>query len=443
MKVLMYGWEFPPRISGGLGTACYAIVKELAKKQVDLTLVLPQTSSVAPIASVNLIGCDNLMAAEDFNLDGINIKFPKIATCLYPYISAKDFKRLCSNETLQELFTLLDQMQLPYELKEMVIAAFEAQASGAKITGKYGFGLLVEVFRYALVAGALARNVEHSIIHAHDWLTMLAALEARRFSHKPVILHVHALETDRSGLWIDKRIFAIEKYGMDQADQIVAVSQYTKNNIVQHYGIAPEKITVIHNGAYCNDDSYIVDESRPKMVLFLGRMTQQKGPHFFIEIARRVLEKRNDVQFVLVGTGDLLRELIERTANLRIGKNVHFTGFLDSDRVKEIYKLADVYVMPSISEPFGLSALEAISYNVPSIISKQSGVSEVLRHTLVSDFWDTEDMAAKILALLEYEPLRKTSIAHEKQGLRDVTWEKTAEKIVKLYKNIILSQTKG
>lgn len=440
----MYGWEFPPRISGGLGTACYAIVKELAKKHIDLTLILPQTSSVAPIASVNLIGCDNLMVAEDFNLDGIvNIKFPKISTCLYPYISSKDFKRLCSNETLQELFTLLDRMHLPYELKEMVIAAFEAQASGAKITGKYGFGLLVEVFRYALVAGALACNIEHSIIHAHDWLTMLAALEARRFSHKPVILHVHALETDRSGLWVDKRIFAIEKYSMDQADQIVAVSQYTKNNIVQHYGISPEKITVIHNGAYCNDDSYIVDETRPKMILFLGRMTQQKGPHFFIEIARRVLEKRNDVQFVLVGTGDLLIELIERTANLRIGKNVHFTGFLDSDRVKEIYKLADVYVMPSISEPFGLSALEAISCNVPSIISKQSGVAEVLRHTLVSDFWDTEDMAAKILALLEYEPLRKTSIAYEKQGLRDITWEKTAEKIVKLYKKIILSQTKG
>jgi glycosyltransferase involved in cell wall biosynthesis len=298
---------------------------------------------------------------------------------------------------------------------------------------------LVEVLRYALVAGALAKDVEHEVIHAHDWLTILAALEAKRYSNKPVVLHIHALETDRSGLWVDKRIFAIEKYGMSKADRIVAVSQHTKDSIVKHYGIDPEKISVIHNGIYCNEEAnpVVKKESDPKMVLFLGRMTRQKGPCFFIEVARRVLEKRSDVQFVLAGAGDLLVDMIEHTASLRIGKNVHFTGFLDSERVQEIYKLADVYVMPSVSEPFGLSALEALSYNVPAIITKQSGVSEVLRHTLVCDFWDVEDMAAKILVLLKYPALRCASLANEQKALRVTTWGKTAEKIIELYKKMI------
>ncbi len=442
MKVLMYGWEFPPRISGGLGIACYAIVKELAKRNIDLTLVLPQMVAGSGIDNVNLIGCDSLFAQDDLDLDGIvNIKYPEVATYLYPYITAKDLNRFFSNETFRDFFALLASMHLPNELREMAMATAQAHASGEQITGKYGINLLVEVFRYALVAGALAKGIEHDVIHAHDWLTLLAALEAKRHSHKPVVLHIHALETDRSGLWIDKRIFAIEKYGMDQADQIVAVSRYTKNNIVQHYGIAPEKITVIHNGIYCNGDlnAAATNNERPKMVLFLGRITQQKGPYFFIEIARRILEKRSDVQFVLAGTGDLLVDMIERAAGLRIGKNIHFTGFLDGDRVQEIYQLADVYVMPSVSEPFGLSALEALSYNVPAIITKQSGVAEVLHHTLVSDFWDTEDMAAKILALLEYPALRRTSLINEQQGLKEISWGKTAEKIIELYKKMVSS----
>ncbi len=440
MKVLMYGWEFPPKISGGLGTACYAIVKELAKRDVNLTLVLPQTVTKRDIDNVNLIGCDNLTFTGDTDLEGIvNIQRPELATYLSPYLSAKDFRRFLCNETLQDFFALLAKMHLPIELKAMAMTAAEAQISDVGLTGKYGINLLAEVFRYALVAGSLAKNIEHKIIHAHDWLTMLAALEARRYSHKPVVLHIHALETDRSGLWIDKRIFAIEKYGMQQTDQIVAVSQYTKNNIVQYYGIAPEKITVAHNGIYCNHDLNLTtgNNTRLKMVLFSGRITHQKGPCFFIEIARRVLEKRSDVQFVLAGAGDLTREMIERVANLRLGKSIHFTGFLDADRVREIYQLADVYVMPSVSEPFGLSALEALSYNVPAIISKQSGVAEVLNHTLVSDFWDTEDMAAKILALLEYPALRRTSLTHEQKELQEITWGRTAEKIIELYKKML------
>lgn len=440
MKVLMYGWEFPPRISGGLGVACYAIVKELAKKQVDLTLVLPQTVNTDHIDHVNFVNCRDV-AATSLGQDSagiVNIKYPQVVTYLYPYANANSFKQLLSNETIQDFLCLLSKMSLPEEIKSMARAAVEAQMVTGNITDRYETNLLTEVFRYAFFAGSIAVDVAHDVIHAHDWLTVLAALEAKRRSHKPLVLHIHALETDRSGLWVDKRIFAIEKYGMEQADQIIAVSQYTKNNIVQYYGIAPEKIAVVHNGIYsdgCDSSSSKVNK-RHNMVLFLGRITHQKGPCFFIEVAKKVLEKRPDIQFVLAGSGDLLASMIERTASLRIGKNVHFTGFLNGKEVSDIYKLADVYVMPSVSEPFGLSALEALSHNVPAIISKQSGVAEVLRHALVTDFWDIEEMAAKILALLKYQALGKTAVANSAEDLRLVTWGRAVDKIIEVYSKV-------
>jgi len=436
MKVLMYGWEFPPRISGGLGVACYAIVNELAKKHVNLTLILPQTGNPDPIDHVTFLNCENTQVSTVEEFPGmVNIKYPKIITHLYPYANTKNFASLVNHETLQDFLLLLAQIHLPLELKNMARSMVLDQVVGF---GKYEINLLTEVLRYALFAGAIAEEVEHDVIHAHDWLTILAALEAKRYSHKPLVLHIHALETDRSGLWVDKRIYAIEKYGMEQADQIIAVSQYTKNNIIKHYGIPAEKITVVHNGIYW--DGYAtpkVKNDRPTMVLFLGRITQQKGPCFFIEIAKRILEKKPDVQFVLAGTGDLFVDMIERVASLRLGKNIHFTGFLDSEQVRNIYQLADVYVMPSVSEPFGLAALEALASNVPAVISKQSGVSEVLRHTLVADFWDIEEMAAKILALLEYQALGRTSVENARDDLRAITWSKAAEKIVALYKTAI------
>jgi glycosyltransferase involved in cell wall biosynthesis len=448
----MYGWEFPPRISGGLGVACYAIAKELAERNINLTVVLPELVKTN-MANVNIISCNNsaLNSSLDSSLDSAaklnelefesispNIKHARVAASLFPYITARDLKWLISSEVLQDFFALLAKMHLPKELKEMAMDTAEICMSDARITGKYGVNLLLEVFRYALVSGALAKNIEHNVIYAHDWLTMLAALEAKRYSNKPVILHIHALETDRSGLWVDKRIFAIEKYGMEQADHIIAVSKYTKQNIMQHYGIPAEKITVVHNGIYQHNAlTSAQNTARPKMVLFLGRVTHQKGPYFFIEVARRVLEKRDDVQFVIAGTGDLLLEMIERVASLRLGKNVHFTGFLDTDRVREIYKLADVYVMPSVSEPFGLAALEALANDVPAIISKQSGVTEVLNNTLVSDFWDVDDISAKVLALLDYPVLRRVSLANEKNTLEEITWGKAADSLINVYKKIL------
>jgi len=446
MKVLMYGWEFPPRISGGLGTACYAIVKELSQKDVNLTLVLPYTLDNTGIDNVSFIGCEHIDPSSNYedlaNTDvrhNLNIKYTQIAAHISPYMSTRDFKFFCSSETFKAFFDLIVQMDLPENIKSMAISTIEEQSLEGQITGKYGVNLLLEVFRYAVVAGALAKTTEHDIIYAHDWLTMLAGVEAKKFSKKPLVLHIHALETDRSGLWTNQKIYNIEKYGMEQADHIVAVSKYTKDNIVKYYGIDPDKITVVHNGIYCDPDdgSLPKNKAQPKMVLFLGRITHQKGPSFFIEVAQKVLAKRPDVQFVMAGSGDLIIEMIERVASLRMGKNFHFTGFLDGDSVKRMYKLADVYVMPSVSEPFGLSALEALSYNVPAIISKQSGVAEVLKNTLVSDFWDTEDIAAKILALLKYPALRNTSLVREAKQLHEITWGRAADKLIDVYKKIM------
>lgn len=445
MKVLMYGWEFPPRISGGLGTACYAIVQELAQRNINLTLVLPYTLADAGINNVDFIGCDNINPKNIYQEEpagaqnNLNIKYMQIAAHISPYMSACDFKFFCTSETLRAFFDQVAQMDLPEDIKSIAMSTIKECDSEGKITGKYGANLLLEVFRYAVVAGALAKTTEHDIIYAHDWLTMLAGVEAKRFSKKPLVLHIHALETDRSGLWTNQKIYNIEKYGMEQADHIVAVSQYTKDNIVKYYGIDPGKITVVHNGIYCDsiDNMIVKNKLKPKMVLFLGRITHQKGPSFFIEAAQKILAKRPDVQFVMAGSGDLITEMIERVASLRIGKNFHFTGFLEGDLVMQMYKLADVYVMPSVSEPFGLSALEALSCNVPAIISKQSGVAEVLKNTLISDFWDTDDIAAKILALLEYPALCATSLGYEAKQLQHITWGKAAEKLIDVYKKLV------
>lgn len=439
IRTLMYGWEFPPRISGGLGVACYAIVRELINQHINLTLVLPYTLATSDIEQLRLINGGNSTASVNNADPGghLEIKYPAVSTSLHPY--AKDITRRLSEESVRDFLTLVSQLALPDEIKKLAKITMDEQR--LTLDDHYENNLLTEVFRYAFFAGKLGMEVTHDVIHAHDWLTVLAALEAKGRSGKPLILHIHALETDRSGFWVDRNIFAIEKYGMQYADRIIAVSQFTKDNIVRHYGIAPDKITVIHNGVYANDQQLVQKcgmQKSHRMVLFLGRITHQKGPYFFIEAAKKVLERRQDVQFVLAGTGDSLATMIERVAELRMGKNVHFTGFLSPTKVQQIYGLADVYVMPSVSEPFGLSALEALSSGIPAVISKQSVVAEVLNHILTADFWDNNDIAAKILALLDYGALRDTTLFHSRSDINLLTWEKAANKIINVYESAIL-----
>jgi glycosyltransferase involved in cell wall biosynthesis len=418
----MYGWEFPPHISGGLGIACYGIVNELAKKGAKITFVLPQAiENMAQGDNISIVGCDLLSTSIDTSFFESLVDIKKIDAMLHPYMTNDSYLQSLMNANTSSCST--------DELKSY------------RLTGRYGPNLLTEVFRYALAAGVLAKSVPHDVIHAHDWLTILAGIEAKKFSNKPLIFHVHALEPDRSGTNINEKVFAIERYGMQQADKIVAVSQYTKNIIMQHYGIPHEKIVVVHNGIYSSSDLQGVDQSKPfKMVLFLGRLTHQKGPYFFIEVAKKILERRDDVHFVIAGSGDMMEDMIYQVARSHIGKNVHFTGFLDQGTVARLYKLADVYVMPSVSEPFGLTCLEALVREVPVVISKQSGVTEVLHNALKADFWDVNDLAAKTLALLDYRALRKELLANAAEEIREITWEKTASKLIDLYHESIFTK---
>lgn len=441
MKVLMYGWEFPPRISGGLGVACYSIVKALAEKHVNVTVVLPETVENTLNENVNIIGCEEFYSSEIntdcwqklFNFDIARVNFK---TILHPYITEQEYINTINNSCCKK--SAKDTVR-NISRKAASSAQENRTNSTVQLSGKYGTNLFIEVLQYATLAGSMAETVEHDVIHVHDWLTVLAGVVAKQHSHRPLIFHVHALEYDRSGDNVDTRIFAIEKYGMEQADKIVAVSEYTKNVIVAKYGISPNKIEVIYNATDVPEDVSLKPQKHHhyKMVLFLGRMAHQKGPHHFVSVAKKILKRRKDIHFVIAGTGGLLPELILRVAKLRLGKYIHFTGFLDKKRVEKLFRLADVYVMPSVSEPFGISCLEALSHDVPVVISKQSGAAEVLNHVFKVDFWDIDEMANKIIAILDHAPLKTESLKHAAHEVKHLTWEKAATSIIKLYHKLI------
>lgn len=402
MRVLMYGWEFPPYINGGLGVACHGIVESLLKNQIPVSLVLPKIQNEFEEKDRKTGKTLELKDQAIFNQPGLfNIKY--IPSCLSPYMTHKTY--------LKSIDGLIHK-------------------------NKYGSDLISEVIRFSKEAGKIANDTKHDIIHAHDWLTVLAGIEARALSHKPLIYHVHALETDRSGIHCNPAIFEIEKKGLIQADKIIAVSEYTKKSISDFYHISKEKISVIYNGLRETQllNTSKVDKAPLKTILFLGRITHQKGPFYFIEAAKKILSVRHDVQFIMAGTGDLLHSMIEKVAELRLGRHIHFTGFLDRTSVERMYAGSHVYVMPSVSEPFGISCLEAVSQSLPAIISHQSGAAEVLNHVLKVDFWDVDELASKIIGLLDQTALSLEMTKNSKQDLNDLLWDKSTKGIIDIYK---------
>ena len=353
MKVLMFGWEYPPLSSGGLGTACYGLTKSLSKKGVEITFVLPYSFDADNADFVKLVSAGN-------------IKIRKIASALQPYMSSQEYKKS------------LGKKQSP------------------KI---YGSTLFDEVYRYTLAAEKIAEEEDFDVIHCHDWMTFGAGIRAKRKKNKPLVLHVHATEHDRTGgHLVNQHVYDLERSGMHKADRIIAVSNFTKNKIMAHYGIPSEKIRVVHNAVdfsqHYHDENFEIKKT-DKVVLFLGRITLQKGPDYFVYAAKKVLEHEKNVKFVIAGTGDMEPFIIEKAAELGIADKVLFAGFLSQDDVERAYKMADIYVMPSVSEPFGITALEAMKNKAPVIVSKQSGVSEVVRHCLKVDFWDVNELISK------------------------------------------------
>ncbi len=411
MQILMFGWEFPPYISGGLGTACFGMTRALVERGHRVTFVVPSLPGPDRPSHVALV------AASDFHAGPA--KAPSAGITVSP----------------------VDSPLRPYMAPEQYGALLEGSLLASP--GPYGPDLFEEVRRYGEAADSIARRHPFDIIHAHEWLSVHAALRARQESGRPIILHIHALEFDRSGGSGDPRIRAVERLGLEEADHVIAVSHYTKGMIVDRYGIDAGKVTVVHNAVSRGEAARayrVVKQPGEKIVLFLGRITHQKGPGYFVEAAAKVLRVLPGVTFVMAGSGDLMPQMVERVAELGMGSRFLFTGFLRGEEVERMYAASDLYVMPSVSEPFGIAPLEAMLYDVPVIITRQSGVSEVLHHALTVDFWDVDELAERICAILTYDALTREMVERSREELKTITWDRAAQQIEEVYRKVISGQ---
>jgi glycosyltransferase involved in cell wall biosynthesis len=447
MRVFMLGWEFPPFISGGLGTACYGLTKAMSAIGTDILFVLPRPVSTPFSTHLKLVspraGSPLAVPSTEFRLDEFeHVTFRTIHAALGdPYLSAEDYEDIAAGRITHGRPTGEKpyQVQSPGETPANV-------SQGKPPTDQYGGDLFNEVQRYAALAAEVARHETFDVVHAHDWMTFPAGMAVAALKGKPLIVHVHSTEFDRSGAHVDSRIYDIERRGMHAAIKVIAVSYWTKNLVTHHYGIDPAKVEVVYNAIETNGNGTFDEEKYKihkdeKIVLFLGRITMQKGPEYFLAAARKVLEVMDNVKFVMAGSGDMIRRTIEMAASMGIGHKVLFTGFLRGPDIEKVFEMADLYVMPSVSEPFGIAPLEAIAHDVPVIISKQSGVSEVLQHALKVDFWDINEMANKIVAVLKHPPLASTLRQHGNFEVAKMSWSDAARSCVQVYDQAVGAMT--
>jgi len=424
----MLGWEFPPFISGGLGTACYGLTKAMSKMGLEITFVLPRMVRAEGMSShINLRTPADIKGGHlEWETEEIkNLRIKTIDSPLQPYDTPESYQ----SEIEEIIRTKKERMTGIVDNDHL------------QDNGHYAGDMYSEVHRYAAAAVRLAQQESFDVIHAHDWMTYSAGIAVAAISGKPLVIHVHSTEFDRSGEHVNQMIYNLERAGMHAADRIIAVSYLTKNIILSRYGVAGDKVEVVYNGIEKNGSSFGLGKigiSRDeKIVLFLGRITMQKGPEYFLGAAKKVLEVMDNVRFVMAGSGDMMKRTIELAAQLGIGGKVLFTGFLRGEDVRKVYERADLYVMPSVSEPFGIAPLEALTNDVPVLISKQSGVSEVLTHVLKADFWDVNEIANKIVAVLKYPPLQMTLKEHGNYEVRKLKWEDAAEKCKQVYLQVI------
>jgi len=427
MKVLMFGWEFPPHITGGLGTACFGLTKGLTKHGTEVIFVVPKAYGDENQEAVKLVNASDIsIDYEDKTYKEYwnRITYMEIGSNLTPYVGPEEFKNIVEQNRLNSI----------EEEKSILSEKFI-------FSGKYGKDLMDEVSRYALISSAVAAKSNFDVIHAHDWLTYPAGIAAKSVSGKPLVVHMHATEFDRSGENINQSVYDIERKGMEEADKVITVSNLTRQIVIEKYGIDPNKITTVYNAVEpLNKKPYSSNERaiEEKIVSFVGRITFQKGPEYFIEAAKKILDVDKNVRFVMAGSGDMLNRMISRVAQLRIAKNFHFAGFLKGDDVDKMFSMSDVFVMPSVSEPFGIVPLEAMRSNVPVVISKQSGVSEILIHALKVDFWDIDALADSIFGLLHYDALSKVFKKFGKEEVDNLKWENAAIKVNDVYKSAII-----
>ena len=398
MRVLMLGWEFPPYISGGLGTACHGLSQALLKKGIEIDFMLPHAEVKKRRKSFSIISAS-----------GVPIRASKV----------------------DKAMTGLDQLE-----KEHLFKSDAPPRSLYPFSGGYGTKLYEEVYWYTRAMETVARTSQFDVIHAHDWLTYPAGITAKALSGKPLLVHVHATEYDRSPK-VNPTIFHLEALGMRSADVVLAVSELTRKIIIEKYGIPAGKVVVSYNGISTSHKKAKSPSPRylkEKVVTFLGRITYQKGPGYFIDAAKKVLETNKNVRFVMAGNGDLMSKMILKAARYKMSSKFHFTGFLKGHQVDQVLAMSDVYVMPSVSEPFGIAPLEAVRSGVPVIVSRQSGVSEVLSSAIKIDFWNTDALANAINGLLLYPSLAKEIRKKGESNLRDLTWTRTATQVDAMYR---------
>tara|TARA_Y100000310_G_scaffold345591_1_gene467004 strand:- start:4330 stop:5553 length:1224 start_codon:yes stop_codon:yes gene_type:complete len=405
MKVLMFGWEFPPFNSGGLGTACHGLTKGLTSHGVDVTFVLPKAPEDAHADHVKLLVANNLKFVK-------NLKIKEVNSLITEYITSDVYD--------DKFFKYVNHIK-------------------GKHGTLYGEDLHHEVYRFSEIAKLLSKEEDFDVIHAHDWMTYQAGMNAKKETGKPLVVHMHATEFDRTGGHnVNEYVYSIEKQGMEEADKVLAVSAFTKSKIIEHYGINPDKIEVVHNAVEFTEKPPIEKiTSNDKVVLFLGRITIQKGPDWFLYAARRVLDKMDNVKFIIAGQGDMEPMIIEKAAELGMADKVLFTGFLRGKEIDKAYAMADLYVMPSVSEPFGITPLESMRNGTPTLISKQSGVSEVLTHCLKADFWNVDDMASKMLSVLQYDALHETLQENGSHEVSKFDWKIPAKKCMEAYLKVV------
>ncbi len=482
MRVLTFGWEFPPHISGGLGTASYGLTKALKQLGVDIIFVVPRLFGDEDAQVARLIGANQIPVRvlrqvhtkhlEHFSLYDLSEPLPLtleeemtvdqqkiweqiqkiiVNSPLVPYANAETFEEYLKMQGISpEQITVTGKKMLVYrqegEYRTVEVSSESVESLYQQVkfdfSGGYGQNLFQEVLNYAIVAREIARQQQFDIIHSHDWLTYLAGVEAKRVSGKPLVVHVHATEFDRSGENINQAVYDIERFGMHNADLVITVSNWTRNIVINRYGVPPGKVYTVYNAVdHLPDYKRHYRKTVPeKIVTFLGRITFQKGPEYFVEAAKLVYDRCKDVRFVMAGSGDMYWRMIRLAASRRITDRFHFTGFLRGEDVIRMLDISDVYVMPSVSEPFGISPLEAMRFNVPVIISKQSGVAEVLNHAIKVDFWDTHAIADSIYGLVKYRGLAEIFRKYARQELEQLKWENSARKVVHLYELVLSSK---
>ena len=416
----MFGWEFPPHILGGLGTASYGLTKGMHNcGNMDITFVIPKPYGDEEKGFANIIGANcTPVAWRDVDRDYVANRIGKVM-----------------------------DPELYFNLRDHIYADFNYMRLNdlgcIEFSGRYPDNLLEEINNYSVVAGVIARTVPCDIIHSHDWLTYPAGIHAKNVTGKPLVIHVHATDFDRSRGNVNPTVFGIEKDGMNNADHIITVSELTRRTVIDKYGISPDKVTTVHNAVIPLSDELLNiprREKKDKVITFLGRITMQKGPEYYVEAAAKVLQKTKNVRFVMAGSGDMMDAMIRLAAQRNIADRFHFTGFLRGKQVYEMLADSDVYVMPSVSEPFGISPLEAMEMGVPSIISKQSGCAEILTNVIKTDYWDIDAMADAIHSIITY-PAMYNQLREE--GLKEVaqiTWDKAGKKVIDIYKQVLAAK---